>query len=86
MLDPEKQIVCEWCDERILPDEKLADVTGGMFHVECSLRMVVGPLAHIERKCSCFVPGSTAHDPEELTRRDAARAAVAAWRLLHDSP
>jgi hypothetical protein len=48
-------------------------------HSECGLRLVVGSVGHIHRKCSCFVTGSTYTDPPGLTARQAARAAVVAW-------
>ena len=48
-------------------------------HVECNFRAMMGSVAHIEERCSCFVPGSSERDPEGLTCREAAKAAVRAW-------
>jgi len=47
------------------------------FHHACHLRGVVGSVAHQERRCSCFIPGSQAEDDPALTRRQAAEAALA---------
>ena len=82
MDDVARQRVCEYCDEPIQPGEGENDVGGRAFHAECFFRMVMGCVAHIEKRCSCFVPGSNDHDPEGMTRREAARAAFAAWSLL----
>jgi len=43
------------------------------FHAECGLRSALGSLAHIQQRCGCYVPGSTAGDPDNVTRRQAAR-------------
>jgi hypothetical protein len=43
---------------------------------------VVGSVAHLERRCSCYVPGATEGDPDGLTRRAAAEAAVQAFMRL----
>jgi hypothetical protein len=42
--------------------------------------MVIGSVAHIERRCGCYVSGSMEGDPPEATRREAARAALNAWQ------
>jgi hypothetical protein len=46
-------------------------------HRNCFLRATIGSVAHIQRRCGCYVPGSTEGDPEGMTRREAADAAVA---------
>jgi hypothetical protein len=66
---------CGWCDEEIETDEDFAVA----MHKECALRSVLGSVAHIERRCSCYVDGATETDPPEMTRREAAKAALAAW-------
>lgn len=42
-------------------------------HIECHLRSILGPLAHLEQRCVCF--GGVEHDPP--TRANA--QAVMAW-------
>lgn len=51
-------------------------------HKECSLREVLGPLAHMEHRCHCYggdgngTPGMTAwEEAQEVWRRHMARAA-----------
>lgn len=46
------------------------------FHHACHLREIVGSVAHQQKRCSCFVPGSQAEDDPLLTRRQAAEAAM----------
>lgn len=74
-------VECFHCDEPILPGEarKYYYACQSPVHPECYLRPVIGSVAHIERRCSCFVSGSQCGDDPALTRRQAARAAVAAW-------
>ncbi len=48
-------------------------------HQECFLRQTLGSVAHIERRCSCYVLGSSAEDPPDMTMHEAALAAVQAW-------
>lgn len=79
MDDVAKQRVCARCDEPILPGDPQNGTGQHLFHAECFFRMVMGCVAHIEGRCSCYVPGSNDHDPEGMTLREAARAAVRAW-------
>ena len=44
-------------------------------HKECFLRGVLGSVGHQRKKCSCF--GGTEEDPPGMTRREAAKAALA---------
>jgi hypothetical protein len=44
-------------------------------HRECFLRGVFGSVAHQRRECFCF--GGQGEDPPGMTKREAARAAVA---------
>lgn len=46
------------------------------FHRACQLRMILGSVAHQQRRCSCFVSGSQCGDDSGLTRRQAAEAAL----------
>ncbi len=71
---------CGRCDETIAAgdDGWLIPSFGGgelPFHAECHLRGIVGSVAHQQRRCRCFVPGSTAEDDPALTPRQAAAAA-----------
>lgn len=49
-------------------------------HAECQLRSVVGSLAHLEKRCSCY--GGTDHETPGLTRRQEA-IAVENWTRWH---
>jgi len=51
-------------------------------HGECLLRQVVGSVAHLEKRCGCFVAGSTAGDPEGMTPREAAKAATELYEKM----
>jgi hypothetical protein len=37
--------------------------------------MVIGSLGHQQRRCGCYVEGSTEDDPPGMTMREAAKAA-----------
>ncbi len=64
---------CGFCNEEI--EEPLPDHRPGNLHRECLIRLVVGSVAHQERRCHCYIPGSTASDPPHLTLRQAAKLA-----------
>lgn len=67
---------CPWCLEDVLPGERFtATMNGERFHQECMARQVIGPVAHLERRCSCYVLGSEVSDDPSLSKRDAAREA-----------
>ena len=73
---------CIFCDEPVLPeDESDESVNCKPVHRECMARSLLGSVAHAQRRCSCFIPGSTEGDPDGMTKREAARAAVAAHQL-----
>ena len=57
----------------------IPDLSGGEtpFHFECHMRLVIGSLAHQQRRCSCY--GGTEHDPPGMTLRHAAIEAFAYW-------
>lgn len=74
---------CLWCKEKIEATdcgyimEYVGDeITFAPEHVECMMRSVLGSVAHIEKRCSCYVPGSTCNDPPDMSLREAAKAAV----------
>ena len=77
-------MTCAHCDEPILEtDERMPFNAGAvMMHRNCGLRGILGSVAHLQGRCSCYVPGSTEGDPEGLTLRQAAEAAVREWRRL----
>lgn len=75
---------CPYCTERIEPSAEVIPLAGNQqWHTECFLRAVIGSVAHIERRCSCYVPGSTEEDPPGMTVRESARAAWAAYQRRH---
>jgi len=79
-------MLCVWCGEPLSPLEpRYTFANGPVAHRACALRQVVGSVAHLEGRCGCVVPGSPAGDPPGLTRRQAAEAAVVAWRLLGEA-
>jgi hypothetical protein len=85
---------CSWCAEPIqledngflvrsmgAPDALKLDGDGEYVvqHRECHLRSVIGSVAHVQKRCSCYNPGAKETDPPELTKREAARLAVELW-------
>jgi hypothetical protein len=50
-------------------------------HRECFLRSVFGSVGHQRKKCSCF--GGTEEDPPEMTKREAAIAAVSEFSKIN---
>jgi hypothetical protein len=76
--------VCIHCDEPITAKDSgifYANVEPTPAHRNCFLRQTIGSLAHVLGRCSCFVPGSTESDPPEMSRREAADAAVQVWEI-----
>jgi hypothetical protein len=72
--------LCAHCNEPIAANDAgflMSPPVAVAFHRACFLRSVVGSVAHQMRLCSCFVPGSTCSDDPNLTRRQAAEAAMA---------
>lgn len=73
-------IVCFHCREEVKEGEDRFECANGpIAHRNCFLRGVIGSVAHVLRKCRCFVPGSFLGDPEGMTVRQAADAAVQVW-------
>jgi hypothetical protein len=59
------------------------------YHYACFLRQTIGSLGHVLGRCTCSnSTGEGLGDPEGMTPRQAAEAAVKAWerkqRLLHE--
>lgn len=48
------------------------------YHLECSMRLALGGANHIAGRCTCC-GGHDPPDPPHLTKREAARLAVATW-------
>jgi hypothetical protein len=71
---------CYHCSEPIQKgDTGIAYANGPVAHKNCFLRGIIGSVAHQQRRCSCFVSGSTEGDPSGMTPRQAADAAVKEW-------
>jgi hypothetical protein len=81
---PTPAVICARCTEAILEGEERMPFNAGLvwMHRNCGLRGIIGSIAHLQGRCSCFVPGSTAGDPEGMTLRQAADAAVEEWKRL----
>jgi hypothetical protein len=73
---------CTFCDEPVLPGEEHAAFGNEPMHHECGFRSIVGPVAHLLRRCHCYKLGSTLSDPPNLTKRQAALAAFALARQI----
>lgn len=80
---------CAWCAEAFLAtDSGLllgyidTDVSPAprelAYHYLCHLRMIVGGLNHLRGLCTCC-GGTLDPDPEGMTRREAACAAIEEW-------
>ena len=87
-------ILCLWCGESISGDEfdnarrveyHSADEHRIRYlHYECGLRSVIGSLAHIQGRCSCY--GGSEDDPPGMSKRQAARAALEAYLRRQGEP
>jgi hypothetical protein len=78
---------CAWCGEIVLRHEASYHYANGpLAHQACALRQVIGSVAHLEQRCSCYVPGATCGDPAGMTRRQAAEAAAALWNAQQSAP
>jgi hypothetical protein len=69
---------CSYCDEPLTLGEESGPVPG--VHRECAIRMVIGSVAHQEKRCSCYCSESDEGDPPGVTTREAARLAAAAFQ------
>lgn len=85
---------CYWCGEAIDPSEphdRIPFLDAQMQphwayrHRECMIRSVVGGVNHLMGRCCCC-GGDLPPDPPDLTRREAARQAVALWESQGDVP
>lgn len=66
-------MLCGWCDEELTEAEMCSHVPG--CHHECAVRMVIGSAGHQLGMCACV--GGSREDPPEMTRRQAAKLAMA---------
>lgn len=78
-------VPCAHCQEPIIAGDSGWILGNYVFHHDCHMRGIVGSVAHQEKRCSCYVPGSTEDDPPGMTRRRAAQAAVALWQSSHEN-
>jgi hypothetical protein len=68
---------CFYCQEQIaMGDDGWILVDGHMLHRECSLRSMIGSVAHQQRRCSCYGGGAASEGESGMTRRQAAKAAM----------
>jgi hypothetical protein len=72
---------CPYCGEGFGPGDEINPGIQAA-HTECCFRAGAGSLAHLQGRCSCFVAGSDEGDPPEMTKRQAARAALEYFRGL----
>jgi hypothetical protein len=70
---------CAYCEEEIMPGDLLSDMMQPT-HANCALRMVIGSVAHVEKRCSCYITAAHETDPPGMTKREAADAAAEAFR------
>jgi hypothetical protein len=81
-------IVCLFCDEPIAWGDSLArhpiNTEDGLriAHEECALRAVIGGINHLRGLCTCC-GGTLEPDPPNVTKREAARLALAEWKRRH---
>lgn len=69
---------CLYCAEQFAAGDIGTVEAAGAFHYECRLRMVIGSVAHQQRRCVCF--GGDDHDlPDGMTVREEAIAAARLW-------
>lgn len=83
---------CLYCEERIVLGDQgvvmplvmgpvhggAADARSAPEHLDCMLRLAIGSVSHQRRECACY-GGAEADDPPQMTKRQAAEAAVRYW-------
>lgn len=79
--------VCGRCGEPITEHDDVETLNDGamIMHRNCFMRTIVGSVAHIEKRCRCYVEGSEEGDDPKLTKRQAADAAVAAFYAAEEN-
>ncbi len=73
---------CSWCGERVTGPSPAALHP---YHYECLFRSIMGSLAHLQGRCSCFVLGSSENDPKGMSLREGAQAAFDYWNSLDEA-
>jgi len=71
--------LCSWCEEHIEPDQNGIEMVHGWgpgweyrpIHQECLMRSVIGSLAHIEGRCTCFGGTMDFNEPRMSKRQEA---------------
>jgi hypothetical protein len=79
----ESERLCAWCEEVVEPKDQHPAFCSQPMHLACGFRVVAGSVAHIEKRCGCFVPGSDENDPPKMSKREAAEYALAVWRMAY---
>lgn len=72
---------CLYCGEPIASTDRTDPHIHPPAHWECSARAVIGGLNHQQGKCLCC-GGTEPPDPPDMTRREAAKAALE-WFQTH---
>jgi hypothetical protein len=76
---------CYRCDEPIEANDPAeahhVDGEQRFAHWECAARMVIGGMNHLLGRCTCC-GGTEPPDPPDLTKREAARHALAVFRAM----
>lgn len=77
-------MICPDCDEEIVKGELVMPFNDNtlLMHYECGMRGIIGSVAHLQRRCSCYVKGASETDPPGMTRREAAKAALKLWDMI----
>lgn len=75
-------MICQYCDEEIEPGDERADILNADLHHACGARLAIGSVAHIARRCSCYVPGAEDGDPPGVSKRQGAELAYILWSIL----
>jgi hypothetical protein len=93
--DPEEEVVatpvgkpCGFCEEGIemgdrgvtFPHIDERGVVEMPYHFECHMRLVIGSVGPLRRRCSCN--GGDEGDPPGMTLLQAARAAFHLWQAI----
>lgn len=85
-------LACLYCKEAIAKDDQgfmmlvmraARESSLEPEHRNCHLRDVIGSVGHLRKQCSCY--GGTEGDPEGMTKREAAEAAVKLYLIGNSS-
>lgn len=83
---------CAYCGEGFVPEDDGFRVLNGStgqhdpYHYDCHMRQITGSLGHVMGWCSCHGGDPQNElDPEAMTKRQAASAAVRAWERTQRS-